>query len=123
MKQFDLEKAIAGEPVVTRNGAPVRIICTDKEGDEFPIVALLKGDNCDMITTYTKDGHCLSDRETADDLFMAPKKKDGWVNICITEDGYAEVYDTTIYVSKEKAIQNRDTAEGYVCTTKVEWEE
>lgn len=123
MKQFDLEKAIAGEPVVTRNGSPVRILCTDRVGDQYPIVALIRDDNYDTIVSYTKEGFIHLDKEAANDLFMAPKKKDGWINICITEDGYADMYDTTIYVSKEKALQNRDTTEEYVCTTKVEWEE
>lgn len=122
MKQFDLEKAIAGEPVVTRNGSPVRILCTDRVGDQYPIVALIRDDNYDTIVSYTKEGFIHLDKEAANDLFMATKKKEGWINVYITEDGYAEI-NATIYLSKEKALQNRRSGFLGACTTKIEWEE
>ena len=46
MKQFSLEEYLKNpdRKVVTRNGLPVRIICTDRK-DKWPIVALVTDDN------------------------------------------------------------------------------
>lgn len=44
--EFDIEKAKSGDyEIVTRNGAPVRIVCWDKQDGVFKIVGLVK--NCD----------------------------------------------------------------------------
>ena len=44
MKQFNLEEYLKNpsRKVVTRDGRNVRIICTDKRGTNFPIVALVE---------------------------------------------------------------------------------
>ena len=44
MKQFNLKEYLENpsRQVVTRNGLPVRIICTDAK-DTFPIIGLVKG--------------------------------------------------------------------------------
>lgn len=52
------------KPVQTKNGKPVRILCTDRkltyDGADYPVIGLL--DNC--IFTWTADGqHCESSDE------------------------------------------------------------
>ena len=44
MKQFNLDEYLQNpsRPVVTRDGRPVRIICTDANREETPVVALVK---------------------------------------------------------------------------------
>lgn len=61
-KPFNLEEAMAGKPVCTRTGYPVRILCYDRKRCEHPIVALW--DSLDVygeyVETYTKEGKIYS---------------------------------------------------------------
>lgn len=80
-KPFDLEKAKAGNPVVTRDGRKVRILCTDLKHNIPIIAAIDEGDGTESVLPYTKNGeYCFYD-ESEHDLFMAPVKKTYYVNI------------------------------------------
>lgn len=127
MEQFNLDKYLENswKKVVTRDGRSVRIICTDKKGVEYPIVALIKmpinNEEKEIIHTFTKNGHWLN-LESISDLFFAPEKKEGWVNI------YADIcqsrtIETDIYVSKEDAEKVGKVDTNYIATVKIEWEE
>ena len=123
MKEFNLEefKKNPSQKVVTRDGRAVRIICTDAKGDE-PIIALIYNNNRDEenVYTYNRDGYFYKG-DSCLDLFFAPVKKEGWVNI----------YDITrincisrIYNTKEEAETiGKGCKSGYITTTKIEWEE
>ena len=123
MKEFNLTEYLKNpnQKVVTRDGRAVRIICTDVKG-EHPIMALItdKKDNSESPFVYTKNGRYFFE-ETNNDLFFAPVKKEGWVNI----------YDITrtncisrIYKTKEEAETiGKGCKSGYITTTKIEWEE
>lgn len=81
MEQFNLEKYLANpeRKVVTRDGRPVRILCTDRERSfrDYPIVALVKlnGGN-EAVESFTKDGNWWRDGlKSKFDLFFAPKEK------------------------------------------------
>ena len=78
MEQFSLEKYLAdpSRKVVTRNGRNVRIVCTDRNINNFPIVALIQlyNDSDEEVFTYTKDGKRRVDESTRHDLFFAPEK-------------------------------------------------
>lgn len=80
-KPFDLEAAKRGEPVQTRDGRPVRIVCWDMIGD-YPIVALVlennDGDLFEDTIIYTIDGRCFSCSTSVNDLFMAPTTRKVW---------------------------------------------
>lgn len=69
---IDLAKKIqAGEVpgrIVTRNGQPARIICSDRKDEIYPIVALV-GKYENPRTLSTNGEHCL-DYETSSDLFI-----------------------------------------------------
>jgi len=82
MRPFDLEKAKAGEPVITRSRKPVRIISISKLGSH-PVVALKKiSANLENVILYKKTGAFISDEEAhSDDLFMAGLQKEAWINI------------------------------------------
>lgn len=75
MEQFDLMKYLAHpeRKIVTRDGRSVRIICTDRKSEFFPIVALVKTvDDQELCRPYTADGlHYISDGESDIDLFFA----------------------------------------------------
>lgn len=79
MKPFDLEKAKAGAPVITRNGSAARIICFNRaDADNYPLVALLHlGEGIERVTTHTDQGHYCKEPGNNCDLFMAPVKREG----------------------------------------------
>lgn len=132
MKPFDLEKAIKGEKVITRSGKPVRIICWDYQKELYPIVALVAiGEKTEELITYTIKGEQYAKEElvagkSSLDLFMAPIKKEGWINVYKAGDG--SYIGGTVKDSKEEALNASKNAEKfyepiYLDTAKIEWEE
>ena len=126
MEQFSLEKYLANpsRKVVTRNGRNARIISTDMNSKNYPIVALVKlSDNpTEDVWTYTKDGEFEVERSTVHDLFFAPETHEGWINVYRYSDG-GHAYAGAVYDSKEDAEKRKIIDENYVTTIKIEWEE
>ena len=126
MKQFNLEEYLKSpsRKVVTRDGCPVRILCTDKKSYNEQIVGLIMGDNgMEFISTWTQQGKSFFNSDTPNDLFFAPEKHEGWVNIYKSKyDGYelSQVYQRKEDAENEKYINDSDV---YITTTKIEWEE
>ena len=124
MKPFNLDefKKNPNQKVVTRDGREVRIICTDCK-DEFKIVALVynEEEQKESVECFYENGKYLDIDKHHLDLFFAPIKREGWVNIYkrMTKCSYVE---ESIYSSKEIAIKNKFGG-SYVTTTKIEWEE
>lgn len=118
MKPFDLEKAKAGAPVITRNGSAARIICFDRaDADTYPLVALLRlGEGIDRVTTHTDQGRYCKEPGNDYDLFMGPVKREGWVNI---------YPDTTIRHGIHASQDQADMHAAYdrVACIRIEWEE
>ena len=124
MKQFNLEEYLknTSRKVVTRDGSKVRIICTDKNGD-CPIVALITTLDgvAEETVTYKENGKFFGDSFYKYDLFFAPEKKEGWVNIFKTD---IDMFKSgRIYNSKTEAKESVVDEEKYVDTVKIEWEE
>lgn len=126
MKPFNLEEYLANpsKKVVTRDGRKVRIICTDAKG-VFPIIALVE--RCDATfgtveepITYTKGGDYYSGKEHIFDLFFAPEKHEGWINLY--KSGINWSLGASIWQTEEGAKKWVGTAD-YVTTIKIEWEE
>ena len=120
MKPFNLEEYLhnPSKKVVTRNGSKVRIICTDKQG-ACPIVALITRDDgvAEETVTYTKNGKFFKDTSYNCDLFFAPEKHEGWVNVC-----KSQMYRCgLIHNSEEEARRSRGW--DAIATVKIEWEE
>lgn len=120
MKQFNLEEYILNpsRKLVTREGHPVRIICTDAEG-EYPIIGLVDG-KCTDILIFTNKGKYYQRDEVCCcyDLFFATEKREGWINIFKNDSVFPDIYETQD-LAKEYGIQRP----GYVDTIKIEWEE
>lgn len=120
MKPFNLDEYLANpsRKVVTRDGNAVRIVCTDKKGNNYPVVALIEWGDNEEISEYTKDG-CLNDGRTTEyDLFFAPEKHEGWMNICKSGDCYK---GSIIWPTEEEA--KRCAYPGLSAIVKIEWEE
>ena len=127
MKQFDLKEYLANpsRKVVTRDGRNARIICTDRRDLNFPIIALIENisGGGEKACSYTKEGRHYTDCSDIFDLFFAPEKHEGWVNIYKSKyDGYelSQVYQRKEDAENEKYINDSDV---YITTTKIEWEE
>ena len=127
MEQFSLEKYLANpsRKVVTRNGRNIRIVCTDKRDLNFPIIALIEtipgGE--EVTHSYTKDGKYYTACSDILDLFFAPEKHEGWVNIYKSNYGgyeLSQVYQRKEDAETEKYINDSDV---YITTIKIEWEE
>ena len=121
MKQFNLEEYLKNpsKKIVTRDGRDVRIICTDFDNPDFPVVAEIKGHKWPL--SFMTNGMAIEGRQLYSDLFFAPEKHEGWINI------YADINDNSypgnhIFKSKEEAIEAADNY-NYVSTIKIEWED
>ena len=125
MEQFSLEKYLANpsRKVVTRDGRKVRILCTDAKGN-YPVIALIESiDNTVEISrTFSRGGVCVVSNMSDDDLFFAPEKHEGWINIYRDFDGNHYVMYCPIFTSKEEAEKKGKCYIDYVTTIKTEWE-
>lgn len=85
-KAVDLTK-----PVQTRSGCPVRILCTDRKGGDFPVAALLMtADGSESYQSYTAEGRVYTgEKSSALDLINAPPKvvSDHYLNVCLNSFG------------------------------------
>ena len=120
MKQFELDEYLKdpSRKVVTLNGDSVRIICTDRLG-EFPIIGLVRTDNIENVTSYMNNGHVHRGVPSEGDLFFAPERKEGWVNVYRQDD---RLLCGNIYNTESEAHLHSRTS-GYITTIKIEWEE
>lgn len=120
MKPFNLERALAGDPVVTRDGHRVTDLrYFNRQGILYPIIGVLEVDDANPeVETWTLYGrfrtHCDSDY----DLFMASTKHEGWVNLyygaeCPTLGGI-------VYPTKEDAERDACRTDIYIGTFKIE---
>ena len=127
MKQFSLEEYLKNpsRKVVTRDGRSARIICTDMRTINHPIIALVEiRDNFNEdIFTYTKDGEFNVYYSSMHDLFFAPEKQKGWINIFKVACADAYLKESRIYSSKEIAESEGRGLSNYLSTIKIEWEE
>ena len=121
MKPFNLEEYLKNpsRKVVTRDGKPVRILCTDDELPGYPIIGKVTYPGGTFgINTFTKEGRYLDENKDDNyDLFFATKV--GWVNVYRRRNGkarFAHIYDT-----EEEALENRGARA--ISTVKIEWEE
>ena len=123
MKPFNIDEYLKNpsRKVVTREGRSARILCIDKKGGDLPIIALIQQctrDN-EIIGTFTKDGKWSATiAEQPNDLFFAPEKHEGWVNLYSGLGGKPQC--GIIYYSEVEAKSNGSDA---LATVKIEWEE
>ena len=121
MKRFSLDEYLKNpsRKVVTRDGRNVTIHCTNYKTNQ-PIIAEIEGTNCSE--SFTEDGKWLNIVTSENDLFFAPEKHEGWLNIYRSE---SEFYlRGNPYKSKEEADEVAKANPKTFCTTvKIEWEE
>ena len=126
MKAFSLKEYLENpeRKVITRDGRNVRIRCTDRRGCDCPIVALVETPTgkAENILSYREDGKWspvggpLVDSNL--DLFFAPEKHEGWVNIYL-----GPITGVIVYKSEEDAKHGANADAKIIATVKIEWEE
>lgn len=127
MKQFNLDEYLKNpsKKVVTRDGRSVKIHCTNFTR-AHNIIAQIEGN--DFSASYHKDGIFTHEEESNCDLFFAPEKHEGWVNI-YKAGAYRETLvcmanryvGSSIWPTEEAAKTAADADP--VTTIKIEWEE
>lgn len=124
MKEFSLEEYLKNpdREVVTRDGRKVRIICTDRKG-ATPIIALVNsGVSGELCYSFCPDGKTYENYKSEIDLFFAPEKHEGWINIHKWPDGVRDT-DGIIYHTKLDIPDMPPVGVQRVSTIKIEWEE
>ena len=119
MKAFNLEEYLKNpkRKVVTKDGRNVRIVCTDVKSELYPVLALVDNWGEEICNSYTKEGRFLPGNEAHRDLFFAPEKHEGWVNVYRDFD---DMMCGSVFATEEDAKCNAKTA---IATVKIEWEE
>ena len=124
MKPFNLEEYLKNpdREVVTRDGRPVRIICTDRKGlYTKPVIALITLPNGDEgIKTFWDNGIETAGSEYENDLFFAPTKHTDYINLYRDESVY---FLGGVYTSEEYAKNIARGNDQYITTIRVEWEQ
>lgn len=127
MKQFNLDEYLANpsKKVVTRDGRSVKIHFTNYIGAQH-IIAQVEGN--DYSSSFSNDGRYMISEESNCDLFFAPEKHEGWVNIykaavpretlgCLV----TRYVGSSIWPTEEAAKTAADADD--IVTIKIEWEE
>ena len=132
MKPFSLEEYLKNpsKKIVTRDGRSARIICTDRVSKKgYSLLALVMMDGHECVYTYNTYGQFYTgDTNHASDLFFAPEKHEGWVNI-YKAGAYSETLGclvtrymgSSIWPTEEEAKTAADADD--IATIKIEWEE
>ena len=119
MKPFNLKEYLTNpsRKIVTRDGRIVKIHCTNYDSRQ-PIIAQIEDHN--FSRAFTEDGrYYINDIISPYDLFFAPEKHEGWVNIYKNErDHY---FGKFIYPRRVDAEAVADST--CIATVKIEWEE
>ena len=109
MKKFDLEKALAGHPLITRDGRKVLDFHYFKVMTQyrFPIYAAIEniGGSYPYFTQFNIEGYEHSSiEESQNDLFLASTKKTYWMNIYKDSNGNI-ITGEILYSTMEEASQ------------------
>lgn len=131
MKQFSLKEYLKNpsRKVVTGWGTPVKILCTNYYQDKYPVVAEIYFPILGIARSYnfTENGRKIIGETDINDLFFKTEKHEGWINIYKEnteirekDEGFRGAH---IYSSKEMALKAGNCFDGYITTTKIEWED
>jgi len=90
MKPFNLEAALRGEKVVTRDGREVTQLTHFKVLGKYPLYAVIENDNFLVTSTISGQWSHGSREENPNDLFMATKMKK--VECRLYKSLYGDIY-------------------------------
>ena len=113
-KQFNLEEALAGAKVVTRDGDEVTQLHKFDATEKHPLCGVLDG----QIQSWTINGNYWDSGEPHyRDLFIAVEPERMWTNL------YRSVHETLYvygnYKTKENALEYKDRFPCYIKTIEI----
>ena len=112
------------KPVQTRDGNPVRLVCTDRKG-KYSLIGLVQKGAAETIHTWSTDGSRFDIPGTSDtDLVNAPIMHHGWINLFRNgpEDGDC-CTSGPVWPNKYAAELAGKAHQNFVAAIKVKWEE
>jgi hypothetical protein len=114
MEQFNLERALAGEPVCTRDGNEVtRLFLVDVDS-KYKLVGVVKK----SLLRWTDKGYFLDiTNKSENDLFMKPKENAIWVNLYKSSMGH--IYLGEQFETEKEAIDDAKGESGFIRTIKI----
>ena len=137
LKPFDLEKAKAGDPVCTRDGSSVRILCFDIKNMEHntshisqPIIALVDFGEAEYAYRYYSNGKYDLEFDSPYDLMMNPKTVTKWLKLYKSKT-HGFFYVESILYEDENEIEfapypgisiKIDQGDEYIRNVKIEFE-
>lgn len=120
---FDLERALAGDKLIYRNGEPVTVFHYLKNRDITEKICMTVCMN-GSLTVHYSNGRICEDQEFPLDLFMAPKVKTLWFNLYKDKNGYT-FKNNSLHATKEIAEDHiiKGIGYDYINTFSIEVEE
>lgn len=117
MRPFNLEEAIQGKPLVTRDGRKILDFHYFKDVKElYPIIAVVDGES--SIRSYTEIGRCFrSETESKTDLLMYEEPKTYYANVYRYSDEM--ILTSNGILSKEAMIKQGENRKNYVKTIEI----
>ena len=120
MRPFNLQEALAGKPVVMRNGDRVKAIYYIKEFIKRPVLAIPDYEDEGTDSQFvSENGSFNNDGKEYDwDLFMYEEPRIYYANVYMTYNG-AMFMGSTLFDSKEDAESLPNKTGGYIKTIEV----
>jgi hypothetical protein len=116
MEQFNLERALAGKPICTRDGRDVTQLTKFDVKEKEPIYGVLDGE----VHAWYADGSFFFDSFSCEnDLFMKSKENAIWVNVFKRKNGDLYI-SSTAFNSKVYAEQFGKGYEDYLKPVKID---
>ena len=123
MKEFDIELAKKGAPLITIDGRKARVICYDCKPLHH-LVALIEAHGVETTRLYDRTGRCISGKETMEDLKIDDTAtKVGYINIHRVGDDHSgfNAFAVGVFERESDAIGCKHVRKGYITTIKVVW--
>jgi hypothetical protein len=119
LKPFNLEQALAGAPVMTREGRKVvRIFYAEEACENSQVICVFE---TGVVFPYYKDG-TYTNSSSVHELVMAPTKKEGYVVMFYNNSQKDFLVGTKIWASKQDAEIWSKGCEAVFAIAKIEWE-
>jgi hypothetical protein len=118
MREFNLEQAVAGAPVQTRDGRPVTQLIKFDSSDIYPLSGVVD----EAVLTWTTNGIYSTEKDNRHDIFMATAnaKKTGWIARYKFPKDENCCFSNLPYPTEEAAKAIHPDAVGY---HEISWEE
>ena len=127
MRPFTLEeyKSDPSQKVVDKYGKDVRVICTDRKSERFPLIVLIDNPRMDLEDYYALTENGELDKGGEQMLFFAPAKKTAYINLYRDYNGQivSTAYEDKLSSVAERLSHSAGTMLELVATCETEWEE